>query len=71
MKKQNLQRHRIRAFHVTLGEIGARVENRIRFINDYAVVYKFPKRLTAQNLKKLRRWAKATQNLKDLEHSHL
>lgn len=71
IRKTNLQGHRLKAFTATLEQLETRLQQKITFVNDYAVIYKFPKMLTRRNLRQYKRWMKAVQELKDIEQKHL
>lgn len=71
MQKAHLQKHRIAAFTKTLILIDLRLQRNIKFLEDYAAVYRFPKMLTRRNLKQLQEWQKAAKLLQSLEPKNL
>lgn len=67
MGKTNIQAHRVKAFIKTLEQLEICITQKIKYITDYASVFKFPIILTAKNLRKLKKWQRACRELKDIE----
>lgn len=63
-RKLHLQRHRLRAFAATLEQVECRLERDIKFLTDFAEIYKFPKRITRRNLKQYKKMMEAAKLLK-------
>lgn len=68
--KINLQKHRIRAFHNTLGHLESYLQRRIKFIEDYQEVYNFPASIARNNIREYRRHLKAVQQLKTFKNEY-
>lgn len=66
MRKQTMQRHQKIAFLKTLDKIESDLQQRINFITDYDMVYKFPASIARTNLRHYKKKLKAIQQLKDI-----
>lgn len=64
MRKQVLQKHQVLAFNKSLIAIETDLINRIKFIDSYHEVYKFPIAIVRQNMREYKRQLKAVQKLK-------
>jgi hypothetical protein len=65
MRKKILQKHQVAAFNKTLVKIEADLSSKIRFIEHYNDVYKFPAAITRDNLRTYKRQLKAIEKLKN------
>lgn len=66
-KKTFIQKHRLKAFTATLEQVEKALIKSLEFSTNYAEVYHFPKAITRNNTRRLKKWIKAAQQLKDLE----
>lgn len=64
MRKQVLQKHQLAAFSKSLLAIETDLQQKIRFIENYADVYRFPLTIVKRNLRSWRRQLKAVDELK-------
>ena len=64
MRKQVLQKHQVLAFNKSLIAIEHDLVSKIRFIDSYHEVYKFPIAVVRQNMREYKRQLKAVQKLK-------
>ena len=70
-QKTHLQKHRIKAFTATLEQLETRLHQKLGFYDQYSELYHFPKMLTRRNLRKYKRWLKATKALRDIDEKHI
>lgn len=70
-RKTHLQKHRLKAFTSTLEQVSTRIDQKIKFLEDYAEVYKMPVMLTRKNLQQLRNWQRAADTLKSIQLNQL
>ena len=64
MRKQVLQKHQVLAFNKSLIAIETDLIHKIKFIDSYHEVYKFPIAIVRQNMREYKRQLKAVQKLK-------
>jgi len=67
MRRKVLQKHQAAAFNKSLIIIEADLINRIKFIEHYGEVFKFPVAIQRQNLRTYRRQLKAIEKLKNFK----
>ncbi len=62
-----LQKHRLKSFSDTLEQIRLSTLRKKQFLQEYREVYKFPRRLTDQNIKEFTRVLKAIDRLQSFD----
>ena len=71
LRSERIQSHQLHHLLKTLQIVEDNLGRSIRFLTDYAQVYRFPKMITRRNLKELKKMKDAAESLKDLQLKHL